>query len=235
MGNVALLVDINWDKNTNIEVDTKVAAKVAKATSLAKKLGKKGFERISPPIKLSNKAKPIRRPKFDPIEEAENNLKQVSTGFKMWLEGDLAKLKLAFRNYATNPDNKELFTALSDAIHTIKGNAPILGCDAAGMLASSLTDLFEGCADYSKMRTILTLALNSIYHAMEHNVSKNDPVLLDTIDVLTTLKSKCKSAIKKKTNQAAGSESCTTGTPTLPSFKCISSTECPGACPGSGN
>ena len=234
MGNSAHLIDINWKITTNVEVDTSVAKKVAKATALAKKLGEKGFERISPPTKLSDKAKPIRRSNFNPIQAAEKNLKHISPGFKVWLDEDLAKLKLAFQNYSKNPESKKMFTALSHAIHTIKGNAPILGCDAAGMLASPLTDLFEGCAEYSKMRPVLTLALNSIYHAMEYNISKDDPTLLDTISVLSALKTSCTSALNKQTDQAAGSASCATRPPKGAPSNSGSCANCPGTCPGSG-
>ena len=230
----------NAAKTPPIVIDKKIAEKVAKATALAKRLGPAGFEYISPPIKLGDKSKPIRRPKFNPIEAAEKNLKQVSAGFKIWLNEDLDKLKTAFKNYSTDPENKTKFASLSATIHTIKGNAPILGCEPAGMLASPLTDLLESCADYSKMKPVLTLAISSIYHAMEQTFEIDDPILLDTINVLAGLKSSCtqtmqaKQAQETKEIQAAGSASCTGGTKSCAASSCTSSINCPGTCPGSG-
>ncbi len=180
-------------------IDKIVAAKVAKATALSKKLGSKGYEVVTPPFKLSDKVKPSRNPRFNPIEAADKNLGRLSSGFKLWLKDDLAALKQAFDIYTADPDNADKFHSLSHVIHTVKGNAPILGCDAAGMLASPLTNLLEGCADYSKMRPVLALAVGSICHAMETNLPIDDPVLLSTVEVLNQLKSNCQlSAAEKK-------------------------------------
>lgn len=177
--------------DASYDIDEVVAAKVAKATALAEKLGPKGFEFVTPSSKLSDKVKPSRNPKFDPIEAANKNLKRLSSGFKLWLKDDLLALKQAFKIYTADPDNADKFQSLNHAIHTIKGNASILGCEAAGMLASPLTDLLEGCADYTKMRPVLTLAVSSICHTLETDVPINDPILLDTINVLIQLKSSC--------------------------------------------
>lgn len=228
MRNTAHLIDTKMGKNTNAKVETPIEKNVSRATVLAKKRGGKGVERISPPTKLSDKAKPVLRNKFDPIEAANANLKRVKPSFNIWLREDVEKLKSAHAKYSTTPTDKQAIAAINNAIHTIKGNATILGCEAASMLASPLTDLFEGCNEYSKLQPVLTLALNSIYHAVELNISVDDPILSDTVNVLRALSSSCKVGKNKQTNQAAGSASCATGS------ICDSSATCPGSCPGSG-
>lgn len=184
-------------KTASGDIDEIVAAKVAKATALAEKLGPKGFVKVTPPHKLCDKVKLSRNPKFDPIEAAEKNLKRLSSGFKLWIQDDLSALKRAFNIYTNDPSNVDKLQSLNHAIHTIKGNASILGCEAAGLLACPLTNLLEGCSDYAKMQPVLALAVSSICHAMETNVPIDDPVLLDTINVLSQLKSSCqKSKVK---------------------------------------
>ncbi|MCF6302774.1 MAG: Hpt domain-containing protein [Devosiaceae bacterium] len=217
-------------------VDEVVARKVAKATALAKHLGAKGYEYVTPPIDLRRKAKPVLRPKFNPIEAAESHLKTLSSGFKFWLLEDMDKLRSAVKEYENAETDKAAFHNLSRCVHTIKGNAPILGCDSAGMIACPLTDLMEGCSEHKKARPILALAINAICQAIEQNTPANDPALGETIAMLNQLNSQCvaaKTALKKpkkKTAQAAGKANCSSCTP-------LASQSCPGTCskPSSSN
>lgn len=218
-------------------VDKIVAAKVAKAWALHKRLGPKGFEKITPPAKLSNKAKANKNPQFNPIESAEKLLKQMSVSFKLWLREDEEKLRISFKAFAKKPTDKTRFDHLNACIHTIKGNAPILGCDAAGMIASPLTDLLEGCTDHKKTVPILALSVSAMCNALTHNTPANNPALGETIKLLQNLnaqclaekpkpKSKSVTDVKEKP-QAAGNANCSSCS------SASSASQCPGACPKS--
>ncbi len=194
-----------------IDIDQKVADKVAKATALAEHLGPAGFEYITPPIKLSDKSKPIRNAKFDPIEAAERQLKQVSSGFGLWLKQDLKNLRHAAENFLENQEDATLFIALNTSIHAIKGNAPILGNDAAGMIASPLSDLMERCSDHRKALPILALSVSAIGQAIEQKTPLDDQELLKMVQMLNGLNSQCvarKNAQEVPQSYAAGSANC---------------------------
>lgn len=182
---------MNPAQKPHIAIDQKVADKVAKATALAKHLGPTGFEYVMPPIKLSDKSKPIPNALFNPIEAAERQLKQVSSGYGIWLKQDLKNLRRATKNFLENQDDMALFTALNACIHAIKGNAPILGNVAAGMVAAPLSDLMERCSDHKKAQPILALSISAIGQAIEQKTSPEDQELLNIVHMLNGLNSQC--------------------------------------------
>ena len=181
----------NTLKKAAIVVDQKVAQKVAKATALAKRLGPKGFEMVKPPTQLRQKVRPKSIPGFNPIEAAEKNIERISSGFTLWLQDDMENLTRAYQEYALDPQDTSKFQTLNAAIHTIKGNAPILGYDAVGMMASPLADLMEGCSDHEKAVPILALTLNAISRAIAEKTPIDDEDLAQTIAMLNQLNSQC--------------------------------------------
>lgn len=231
----------NASNKTRPIIDEPVAQMVAKATTLSRRLGAKGYEYITPPLNLSARAKPITKPKTNPIEAAELQLKVLSSGYKIWLREDMTKLRIASKAYEKASNDTRAFENLNACVHTIKGNAPILGCESAGMIACPLTDLMEGCSEHKKARPILSLAVNAICQAIEHNTPANDPALGETVAMLNQLNSRCSAAKSKaqeeaqKTNQAAGKANCSSCASDVPQRDVPCPQACPGTCPASSS
>ena len=93
---------------------------------------------IEPPVKLSDKARPMRHKRFDPVTVAEKQLELTAREFSSWLEIDRKNLAATWQRFTEAPKDETAFINLNKAVHVIKGNAPILGCDAAAMLATPL-------------------------------------------------------------------------------------------------
>ncbi len=210
---------------SGVTVDAGVAEKVEKATRLSERLGISGHEFITPPNPLSEKVKPVHSQNFDPIAAAERQLKQVSVGFRTWLNDDLKALREAFHAYSEDRTNEEKFQALNACIHTIKGNAPILGCEAAGLIADPLCALLEGCSEHKKTQPVLALSVSAICTALQTNPPADDPSIRETSAMLGRLTSVCRSEKEHsaQNDQAAGKASCS-------SSKCLTGRPCPNIC-----
>ncbi len=205
------------------------------------------FKFVKSPLDLSKKVKPLPPGKFDPIAAAERQTKQLSVGFTMWLQQDLKNLLSAFRVFSQDPNNEENFQLLNNQIHSIKGNAPVMGAEAAGMIACPLSTMLEGCADHKRAKPIISLSINAICRAIEHKIPPDDQELLELIAQLNLLNKNCKlGKAKTKTEtetenikvdktdnasnqpvQAAGSAN------RSPKNECASSGKCPGTCENS--
>ncbi len=208
-----------------------------------KKFGKKGFKFVKSPLNLSKKAKPLPPGRFDPIAAAERQTKQLSVGFTMWLQQDLKNLLSTFRTFSQDPNNEENFQLLNNQIHSIKGNAPVMGAQSAGMIACPLSTLLEGCSDHKRAKPIISLSINAICRAIEHKIPPDDKELVELITQLNLLNKNCKlgkaqnakDQADKKENapsqqlQAAGNASRST-TNECPATKCSSSGTCPDTC-----
>jgi len=217
------------------------SAKATKSGSAAKTSGKpsKGdFKFVKSPLDLSKKVKLLPPGKFDPIAAAERQTKQLSVGFTMWLQQDLKNLLSAFRVFSLDPNNEENFQLLNNQIHSIKGNAPVLGAQSAGMIACPLSTMLEGCSDHRRAKPIISLSINAICRAIEYKIPPDDQELVELIAQLNLLNKNCKLE-KAKTEktltekihdtldqkiQAAGNASRSGAN------ECSSSAACPDAC-----
>ena len=212
------------------ETDPRVADMVRKAWELHEKLGPRGFRMITPPDPLKKKVRPMRRKGFDPVAAAERNLEIMSVTFSSWLNEEREHLHKAYEALEANPDNPQCYEAMNRAVHRIKGNAPILGNVAAGMIADPLSRLLENCADYQKTRPVLALSVHAICQALEQETPANDPELVETVNMLQSMAGRCiiakdtaRDTSRNATKDAAG---CRSRTP-CPKDQAAGRTSCP--------
>jgi len=176
------------------------------AKTSGKKPGQHGYiVYIEPPVKLSAKARPMYQKKFNPVLAAEKQVEITSKEFGNWLEMDQKTLARTWQHYATTPQDNDAFIALNKAVHVIKGNAPILGCAAAGMLASPLATLLERCTNHHRVESVVYLAINAICTAIEEKLPASDETLKEIAIQLHRLNSRC---LKIKTQAADSTSIC---------------------------
>ncbi len=190
---------------------------VRKAWELHEKLGPRGYRMITPPNPLKNRVRPMRRKGFDPVAAAERNLEIMSVSFSGWLREEREHLRKTYEALQAAPDNPERYQAMNRAVHRIKGNAPILGNVAAGMIADPLSRLLENCADYQKTRPVLALSVHAICQALDQDTPANDPELVETVNMLQSMAGRCiiakdtaRNPSRDATKEAAG---CRSGNP----------------------
>jgi len=177
-----------FDQSTN----AKKSGKAAKATKTSKKPSKGSFKFVKSPLNLAKKVKPLPPGRFDPIAAAERQTKQLSVSFTLWLQHDLKNLLSAFRTFSHDPNNEENFQLLNNQIHSIKGNAPVMGALSAGMIACPLSTMLEGCSDHKQAKPIISLSINAICRAIEHKIPPDDKELLELITQLNLLNKNCR-------------------------------------------
>jgi len=146
---------------------------------------------IEPPVKLSDKARPLRSNRFDPVVAAQRQIELTSREFDNWLKDDQKNLARTWEQFTQTPQSEDAFAALNKAVHVIKGNAPILGSDAASMLATPLAMLLERCTNHDRVKSIIYLAINAICRAIEENLPTSDATLREITLQLNKLNSRC--------------------------------------------
>lgn len=112
---------------------------------------------------------------IDPVKNAENQLEFMSEDFKVWLRDDQAELIEAWTNLKASPADPVAFKRFHRAVHVILGNAPILGCDAAGRLATPLSRLLERGPNIEDHTTTIGSAIDAISAAINGQTDIDDP------------------------------------------------------------
>ena len=103
------------------------------------------LEIIDIPTKLKDniKYKTLSKSSVHPVAKAQQQLDFLSMDFAAWLEGDIIKLKKAWNKLNKNRNDPKAFLSFNKTLHTIKGNAAILGFDKTGMMTVPLSKLLE--------------------------------------------------------------------------------------------
>lgn len=83
------------------------------------------------------------KPEPDLVANAEAQMNLISGAFGEWLCVDCAELQAAWKALRHTPDDSDLFLRFHGAIHTISGNAELLGNTTAGQLALPLARLID--------------------------------------------------------------------------------------------
>jgi hypothetical protein len=151
--------------------------------------GDPGFELIDPPAKLADKTSYITNPNFDPVGAAEAHIKRISVEFSFWLEKEETALRTAGIRFSSEPDSADAFHALSKQVHVIKGNASILGCASASVLADPLARMMERCTQNLEAQSIIKLVVTAICGALKSNTPLNDATLNDLTSTLNSISS----------------------------------------------
>ncbi len=161
---------------------------------------------VQSPIKLHLKTRPISRKNFNPVAEAEKQLQATARNFDDWVQNDRKNLHAVWKKFTEDPREHSAILALNEAVHVIKGNAPMLGREGAGVLASSLAALLERCIDHNRVISVIALTVNAICTAIEDNLPSSDKTLGDITLQLDQMNAKC---VQFKAQAADGSSACT--------------------------
>jgi chemotaxis protein histidine kinase CheA len=138
------------------------------------------FETIESPSNLKNKIsyRNLSKGATHPVENANKQVEFLSIEFSHWINSDIDKLKTSWAELLSNQDDPTAFLSFNKAVHTIKGNAAILGFDKAGDLASPLTKLLEKSPQvsyYSQAISLMVQAISlSISPKNKEDKTKND-------------------------------------------------------------
>jgi len=142
------------------------------------------LEVIDPPNILTERItyKELGSGSTHPVENAERGVEFLSIEFSQWIEDDIIKMQTCWsklQNKQNIDDNSTAFTCFNKAVHTIKGNAAILGYNQAGELAIPLSKLLERSHDLENF----TQAINLIIQAIKLSTIKNasEPETLENI------------------------------------------------------
>jgi chemotaxis protein histidine kinase CheA len=135
------------------------------------------FERIVPPRMPNEIAKyrDIKGSGVDPVENAERQLSLLSVDFQQWLDDDRRELVEAWAALSADPSDPAAFKRFHRIVHTICGNAAILECEAAGILAKPLTRLLERAPDIAGHTAMIGPAVDAIAAAVSRQTSMDDP------------------------------------------------------------
>ncbi len=103
------------------------------------------LEIIDVPTKLKDniKYKTLSKNSVHPVAKAQQQLDFLSMDFATWLEEDIVKLKKAWKKLNKNRNDPKAFLLFNKTLHTIKGNAAILGFDKTGLMTVPLSKLLE--------------------------------------------------------------------------------------------
>lgn len=116
-----------------------------------------------------------------PIERAERQMNLMKVDFPLWLEEDRKKLLGAWKTLREKPEDAEAFLAFSAIVHTIKGNAAVLGCEIAGELADPVAHLLEHAPDIEHWRKVLDLAVDALSAALQQKAGFGERKLSDVV------------------------------------------------------
>lgn len=97
-----------------------------------------------------------------PVEKAEQQIKSISADFGQWLRDDFVELKAAWRELRKHPQATEVFLRFHHAIHTLSGNAAMLGCTDASQLAAPVARLIERAPTITNHIQLIDSALQAI-------------------------------------------------------------------------
>ncbi len=116
-----------------------------------------------------------------PIERAERQLNMMKVDFPLWLEEDRKKLVAAWKALRAKPQDAEAFLGFSAIIHTIKGNAAVIGCPIASDLAMPVAHLLEHAPDIEHYRQVLDLAVDALSAALQQKTGLGERKLSDVV------------------------------------------------------
>lgn len=151
--------------------------------------GARGHEIIRPPQALRHKVRYRKQEPDEPdlVESAEIELSTISGEFGEWLKRDADGLVAAWQLLDANPTDPLAFRAFNAQIHLIKGNAPLLGCKAAGDIAEPVAALLERCPRLEDFVQVIGLATRGISIAIYESLEEDDPRIAEIRDSLHTL------------------------------------------------
>lgn len=137
----------------------------------------RAHEVIRPPQSLRHKVRYSKLPPGipGPVERAEIELEAIAGEFDNWLHEDAQKLVDTWSRLNADPRNAEAFRNFSAQVHLIKGNAPLLGCKAAGDIAEPVAALLERCPRLEDFERVVALATKGISIAIEEHLEEDDP------------------------------------------------------------
>lgn len=135
------------------------------------------LEIITPPRLLKDRVKirPAKPGVTDPIKNADNSLMLLQNEFPFWLEEEAQNLQAAWQSLEDKPGSAEAFKKFHKAIHSVRGNAEMLGCIAASNLANPLAKLLERKPKIDQHLSFLKLGTSSILVAISENLPADDP------------------------------------------------------------
>lgn len=116
-----------------------------------------------------------------PIDRAERQLNMMKVDFPIWLEEDRKKLVAAWKTLRASPENADAFLAFTSIIHTIKGNAALMGCEIASQLAMPVAHLLEHVPDINHYRQVLDLAVEALSAALQQKSGLGERKLSDVV------------------------------------------------------
>ncbi len=122
------------------------------------------FEIIDPPKKLKNniKYRELSKNAVHPVENANRQVEFLSVNFALWLEDDIKKLELAWKNLNSKEPEPSAFSNFNKAVHVIKGNAAILGFDKTGEMSNPLSKLLETSPQLDEFFDLIALMVRAI-------------------------------------------------------------------------
>lgn len=104
----------------------------------------KGFEKVTPPVDLRSKVRGISSDSsFDPVENAEKKLEDLSGDYRTWMRDEVSRLDQSWRACRQDPAAEERLNTVFTAAHDLKGQAQTFGFSHAGDVASLICDLLE--------------------------------------------------------------------------------------------
>lgn len=151
--------------------------------------GARGHQLIRPPQNMRLKIRYRKREADEPdlVEAAEKELESLTEEYAGWLKQDANGLIEAWRCLDANPADPAAFRTFSAQIHLIKGNAPILGCKAAGDIAEPVAALLERCPSLEDFVQVVGLATRGITIAIYEELEPDDPRIAEIRESLHTL------------------------------------------------
>ena len=142
------------------------------------------FEVIKPPRTPRDKVRYLDVDGPSPVARAEKQLQQMNVAYPMWLEEDRKVLWDAWQALRAKPHDTAAFLRFNHAIHILSGNAALLDCEAAGLLARPVAIMMENCGDVDDCMPLLEMAIKAICTAITRRVSSDDAVVGEIVRTL---------------------------------------------------
>jgi len=132
------------------------------------------FETIDPPKKLKDiiRYKELKKGNTHPVENANKQVEFLSIDFALWIEDDVAKLSTSWQELKKDKENASYFLEFNKAVHTIKGNAAILGFEKTGELSVPLSQLLERSHEVDKFFEAISLMVQAIILSTQKKCTK---------------------------------------------------------------
>ncbi|MCB9994080.1 MAG: hypothetical protein H6873_10550 [Hyphomicrobiaceae bacterium] len=123
----------------------------------------------------------------DPVRAAEHHLMVMSCEYADWAADLQSRIRSAAQAFAADPDSGINQTALTRALHEVKGNAPAFGYELAGDIAASLTALIERDPGWRRHTETLRMGVMATIATLSEAGKKGLPVHLEVHNALAEL------------------------------------------------